>query len=133
MGFRVTAVSHALSKSEGGFDARLGNPGKQRTASQGGAPGAAPEGGQAGGGRGTGREGSGTGKAGLSESATALRYGITAAAARLNEAVTVLLPGQTRWRPLKGGGLGLIDRRGDSCGWALVPLDRIAPDGEVPR
>ena len=58
-------------------------------------------------------------------SARATRYGITGSAAYLNETLPKLAPHEQRWRPLRGGGVEMVDRQGQSQGWALVPLRRV--------
>jgi hypothetical protein len=72
------------------------------------------------------------GKGGLSPAAEALKYGRTPATVRLHERLPKVTGAEARWRPLKGGGLELVDRQGRPSGWALVPLgpEPVRPDVE---
>ena len=57
---------------------------------------------------------------GPSAATTALRQGVSGAALRLHEAVSLPQPGD-RWRPLPAGaGLELVDKTGQSRGWVYV-------------
>lgn len=64
------------------------------------------------------------GRGTLSPATAALRQGSGPGDGAL---MKIVRPGpDARWRPLKGGGLELVDRCGRSAGWAYVPLARVA-------
>lgn len=60
----------------------------------------------------------------ISSVTAALRYGRGPGARRLMEegGLPKVTGADGRWRPLLDGGLELVDRKGRSSGWALVPL-----------